>query len=72
AEIDHIPQDVLTLCCNSIKFYPGKAAIKTGRDRALEKPLLDKTNVECAPYQLITEKAHLELAHKNIGKPLVI
>lgn len=72
AEFEHIPDDVLTLCCNSNKFYPGKAAIKTGGDRALEKALLDKTNVACAPYQLITEKAHLELAVKNLGKPLVI
>ena len=72
AEFEHIPEDVLTLCCNSNKFYPGKAAIKTGGDRALEKALLNKTGVECAPYQLITEKVHLELAAKNLGKPLVI
>lgn len=72
AEFEHIPDDVLTLCCNSNKFYPGKAAIKTGGDRSLEKALLDKTQVACASYQLITEKAHLELAVKNLGKPLVI
>jgi len=72
AEFEHIPDDVLTLCCNSNKFYPDKAAIKTGGDRALEKALLNKTGVECAPYQLITEKVHLELAAKNLGKPLVI
>ncbi|PLT23879.1 ATP-grasp domain-containing protein, partial [Pseudoalteromonas sp. MelDa3] len=72
AEFEHIPDDVLTLCCNSNKFYPGKAAIKTGGDRSLEKALLDKTNVTCAPYQLITEKAHLEHAVKTLGKPLVI
>ena len=23
AEFEHIPDDVLTLCCNSNKFYPG-------------------------------------------------
>ncbi|AQQ01239.1 5-(carboxyamino)imidazole ribonucleotide synthase [Pseudoalteromonas aliena] len=72
AEFEHIPDDVLTLCCNSNKFYPGKAAIKTGGDRSLEKALLDKTGVACAPYQLITEKAHLENAVKTLGKPLVI
>ncbi|WP_282131425.1 5-(carboxyamino)imidazole ribonucleotide synthase [Pseudoalteromonas aliena] len=72
AEFEHIPDDVLTLCCNSNKFYPGKAAIKTGGDRSLEKALLDKTGVACAPYQLITEKAHLEHAAKTLGKPLVI
>ncbi|WP_166114213.1 5-(carboxyamino)imidazole ribonucleotide synthase [Pseudoalteromonas sp. Z9A5] len=72
AEFEHIPDDVLTLCCNSNKFYPGKAAIKTGGDRALEKALLDKTDVACAAYQLITEKAHLEQAVKSLGKPLVI
>lgn len=72
AEFEHIPDDVLTLCCNSNKFYPGKQAIKTGGDRSLEKALLDKTNVACAPYQLITEKAHLEQAVIDLGKPLVI
>lgn len=72
AEFEHIPDDVLTLCCNSNKFYPGKQAIKTGGDRSLEKALLDKTEVACAPYQLITEKAHLEQAVKTLGKPLVI
>ena len=72
AEFEHIPDDVLTLCCNSNKFYPGKQAIKTGGDRSLEKALLDKTKVACAPYQLITEKAHLEQAVKTLGKPLVI
>ncbi|PRD18670.1 UNVERIFIED_CONTAM: purK [Trichonephila clavipes] len=72
AEFEHIPDDVLTLCCQSNKFYPGKAAIKTGGDRALEKALLDKTDVECAPYQLITEKAHLVAAVERLGKPLVI
>lgn len=72
AEFEHIPDDVLTLCCDSNKFYPGKQAIKTGGDRSLEKALLDKTNVACAPYQLITEKAHLEQAVIDLGKPLVI
>ncbi|MEM5551792.1 5-(carboxyamino)imidazole ribonucleotide synthase [Pseudoalteromonas neustonica] len=72
AEFEHIPDDVLTLCCASNKFYPGKAAIKTGGDRALEKALLSKTSVKCAPYQLITEKAHLEQAVIALGKPLVI
>jgi len=72
AEFEHIPDDVLTLCCESNKFYPGKAAIKTGGDRALEKALLDKTNVKCAPYQLITEKQHLVEAVERLGKPLVI
>ena len=72
AEFEHIPGDVLTLCCASKKFYPGKAAIKTGGDRALEKALLSKTAVKCAPYQLITEKAHLEQAVASLGKPLVI
>jgi len=72
AEFEHIPDDVLTLCCDSNKFYPGKAAIKAGGDRALEKALLDKTDVECAPYQLITQKQHLIDAVQRLGKPLVI
>lgn len=72
AEFEHIPDDVLTLCCASNIFYPGKAAIKTGGDRAIEKALLSKTDVACAPYKLITEKAHLVEAVAALGKPLVI
>lgn len=72
AEFEHIPDDVLTVCCASNKFYPGKAAIKTGGDRAIEKALLSKTDVACAPYKLITEKAHLVEAVSILGKPLVI
>ncbi|MGS0535720.1 5-(carboxyamino)imidazole ribonucleotide synthase [Pseudoalteromonas sp. SaAl2] len=72
AEFEHIPNDVLTLCCASNKFYPGKVAIKTGGDRAIEKALLSKTEVACAPYKLITEKAHLIEAVSTLGKPLVI
>jgi len=72
AEFEHIPHDVLELCCKSGKFYPGKQAIKTGGDRAIEKALLDEANVPCAPYKLITEKAHLIEAVTTLGKPLVI
>ncbi|WP_066016526.1 5-(carboxyamino)imidazole ribonucleotide synthase [Endozoicomonas atrinae] len=72
AEFEHIPDDVLTLCSSSGKFYPGKQAIKAGGDRSIEKALLDKTGVPCAPYQLITERAHLETAIENLGLPLVI
>ncbi len=72
AEFEHIPDDVLTECCASGKFFPGKDAIKVGGDRSIEKALLDAAHVPCAPYQLITEKAHLELAVANLGLPLVI
>lgn len=72
SEFEHIPDDVLTLCCQSGKFYPGKAAIKTGGDRSIEKALLDKTGVPSAPYKLITEKQHLLDAVPLLGLPLVI
>ncbi|WP_257286144.1 5-(carboxyamino)imidazole ribonucleotide synthase [Endozoicomonas sp. SESOKO1] len=72
AEFEHIPDDVLTLCAASGKFYPGKQAIKVGGDRSIEKALLDKTGVPCAPYQLITDRSHLDVAIENLGLPLVI
>ncbi|ACA87591.1 5-(carboxyamino)imidazole ribonucleotide synthase [Shewanella woodyi] len=72
SEFEHIPDDVLALCCQSGKFYPGKAAIKTGGDRSIEKDLLDKTGVPSAPYQLITEKQHLLDAVSQLDLPLVI
>ena len=72
AEFEHIPDDVLNLCQDSGKFYPGKNAIKVGGDRALEKALLDQVGVPCAPYQLITERAHLDQAVERLGLPLVI
>ncbi|WP_394200311.1 5-(carboxyamino)imidazole ribonucleotide synthase [Shewanella waksmanii] len=72
SEFEHIPDDVLALCCQSGKFYPGKAAIKTGGDRSIEKALLDKTGVPSAPYKLITEKQHLVEAVSLLELPLVI
>lgn len=71
-EFEHIPDDVLTLCCTSGKFFPGKAAIKTGGDRSIEKALLDKTSVPSAPYKLITEKQNLIDSVSLLGLPLVI
>ena len=71
-EFEHIPDDVLTLCCASGKFFPGKAAIKAGGDRSIEKALLDKTGVPSAPYKLITEKQHLVDSVSLLGLPLVI
>ena len=71
-EFEHIPDDVLALCCASGKFFPGKAAIKTGGDRSIEKALLDKTGVPSAPYKLITEKQHLVDSVELLGLPLVI
>ena len=72
AEFEHIPDDVLALCCETGKFYPGKAAIKAGGDRSIEKALLDKAGVNCAPYQLITQRSHLDKAIKELSLPLVI
>ncbi|WP_067521983.1 5-(carboxyamino)imidazole ribonucleotide synthase [Endozoicomonas ascidiicola] len=72
AEFEHIPDDVLTLCDASGKFYPGRQAIKAGGDRSIEKALLQKNGVPCAPWQLITERAHLDTAIESLGKPLVI
>jgi len=71
-EFEHIPDDVLELCCASGKFFPGKAAIKTGGDRSIEKALLDKASVPSAPYKLITEKQHLVDSVSLLGLPLVI
>jgi 5-(carboxyamino)imidazole ribonucleotide synthase len=72
AEFEHIPDDVLELCCASGKFYPGKKAIKAGGDRSIEKALLDKAGVNCAPYQLITQRSHLDKAIEALKLPLVI
>ena len=72
AEFEHIPDAVLSQCEASGKFYPGQAAIKAGGDRALEKTLLAQAGVPCAPYQLITERAHFDQAIEQLGLPLVL
>ncbi|USE33846.1 5-(carboxyamino)imidazole ribonucleotide synthase [Endozoicomonas sp. SCSIO W0465] len=71
-EFEHIPDEVLTQCAASGKLYPGKQAIQVGGDRSIEKALLDKIGVPCAPYQLITNRSHLDLAIGKLGLPLVI
>ncbi|MCF2858791.1 5-(carboxyamino)imidazole ribonucleotide synthase [Pseudoalteromonas sp. SMS1] len=72
AEFEHIPDDVLAVCESSGKFYPGAQSIATGGDRSKEKALLDKSQVPCAPYALITEKSHFLAAVEQLGMPLVI
>ncbi|MBE0353361.1 5-(carboxyamino)imidazole ribonucleotide synthase [Pseudoalteromonas phenolica O-BC30] len=72
AEFEHIPLDILKLCDESGKFYPGTEAIATGGDRAKEKALLDAAKVACAPYKIITEKQHLLDSIDELAMPLVI
>lgn len=72
AEFEHIPHDVLALCEQSGKFYPGAEAIATGGDRAKEKALLDKTSVPCAPFKIIKDKTHFLTAIDELGMPLVV
>lgn len=72
AEFEHIPLDILKLCDESGKFYPGTEAIATGGDRAKEKALLDVSKVACAPYKIITEKQHLLDSIEELAMPLVV
>jgi len=72
AEFEHVPADVLALCEQSGKFFPGRKAIECGGDRAKEKALLDGAGVPSAPYVLVTERRHLEQAISDLGLPLVI
>lgn len=72
AEFEHIPLDILKLCDESGKFYPGTEAIATGGDRAKEKALLDTAKVACAPYKIITEKQHLLDSIDELAMPLVV
>ncbi|MDK1286391.1 5-(carboxyamino)imidazole ribonucleotide synthase [Pseudoalteromonas umbrosa] len=72
AEFEHIPEDVLNICQQSGKFFPGAESIATGGDRSKEKALLDNAHVPCAPYALITEKQAFINAIDELGLPLVI
>lgn len=72
AEFEHIPLDILKLCEESGKFFPGTEAIATGGDRAKEKALLDTAKVACAPYKIITEKQHLLDSIDELAMPLVV
>ncbi|RRS06814.1 5-(carboxyamino)imidazole ribonucleotide synthase [Pseudoalteromonas sp. J010] len=72
AEFEHIPLDILALCQQSGKFYPGAEAIATGGDREKEKALLDKTKVPCAPFKIITDRSHFFEAIDELGMPLVV
>lgn len=72
AEFEHIPLDILKLCDESGKFYPGTEAIATGGDRAKEKALLDTAKVAFAPYKIITEKQHLLDSIEELAMPLVV
>ncbi|MBE1277500.1 5-(carboxyamino)imidazole ribonucleotide synthase [Enterovibrio baiacu] len=72
AEFEHIAPDVLRLCQESGKFYPGEEAILTGGDRRKEKALLDKAGVNNARYQVIETRADFDNAVERIGLPMIL
>ncbi|MFY8274924.1 5-(carboxyamino)imidazole ribonucleotide synthase [Pseudoalteromonas sp. SSDWG2] len=72
AEFEHIPSDVLLLCQQSGKFFPGQQAIECGGDRAKEKALLEKAGVPSAPYVLVTKRSDFDKAIVELDLPLVI
>ncbi|CCQ12044.1 Phosphoribosylaminoimidazole carboxylase ATPase subunit [Pseudoalteromonas luteoviolacea B = ATCC 29581] len=72
AEFEHIPHNVLEVCEQSKKFYPGSRAIQVGGDRAKEKALLDNAEVKSAPYAIVTEKQHFLDALASFGRPMVV
>ena len=72
AEFEHIPSDVLALCQQSGKFFPGQRAIECGGDRAKEKALLESAGVPSAPYVLVKARADFDKAITELGLPLVI
>lgn len=71
AEFEHIPLPVLAQCQQSGKFFPGKAAIKAGGDRRLEKQLLDNAGVRSASYHIVNNEADFNAAISKLGLPLV-
>ncbi len=72
AEFEHIPKDILALCEKTGRLYPNSHSISAGGDRRLEKALLEKVQVNNAPYHIIQSQADLSRAATNLGLPLIL
>ncbi|EPE37175.1 N5-carboxyaminoimidazole ribonucleotide synthase [Candidatus Photodesmus katoptron] len=72
AEIENISYEVLNLCEKSGKFLPNMHMIKVGKDRRIEKTLLNKLNINNLNYNIINKKNDLKNAIKQIGFPMVL
>ena len=72
AEFEHISPDVLALCEDSGKFFPGENAILIGGDRRKEKALLDNAGVKNARYHIINTSEDLDSAIKKLGFPMIL
>ncbi len=72
AEFEHISSDILNLCAKTKPLYPNADAILTGGDRRIEKALLEKVQIQSAPYALIHSLSDLKQAALEQGLPLVL
>lgn len=72
AEFEHISPEILNLCAKTKPLYPSAEAILTGGDRRIEKALLEKVQIQSAPYTVIHSFSDLKQAVAKHGLPLVL
>ena len=54
------------------KVYPSEKSLYISQHRGREKALLNKLQIPCAPFQLVSSLADLKDAIKNIGLPSIL
>ena len=71
-ESENTDVEILNEIGKTTKVYPGRESLKYTQHRGREKALLDKLNIPCAPYKLVSSLSDLKRAISSIGLPAIL
>ena len=57
---------------STTEVYPGEMSLRLTQHRGLEKHLLNKLNIPCAPFELVNNVSELTQAVTKIGLPAIL
>lgn len=57
---------------SATEVYPGEMSLRLTQHRGLEKNLLNKLNIPCAPFELVNNVSELTQAVTKIGLPAIL
>ena len=57
---------------STTEVYPGEMSLRLTQHRGLEKKLLNKLNIPCAPFELVNNVSELTQAVTKIGLPAIL
>lgn len=71
-ESENTDVNIVTKISKNTKVYPSEKSLYISQHRGREKALLNKLEIPCAPYQMVSNLIDLKDAIKNIGTPSIL